>query len=104
MRRTWTWTFDLLPDELWPVLADTNRFNAAMGLPPYVLEETPQPSGTILCCSRGKAAAFQLEWEEKPNEWIAGRQFRQAGLVIKGPFAASVRCSISSRTASTAVG
>jgi hypothetical protein len=27
MRRTWTWTFDLPPDELWPLLADTNRFN-----------------------------------------------------------------------------
>jgi hypothetical protein len=35
MRRTWTWTFDLPPDELWPVLADTNRFNEAMGLPTY---------------------------------------------------------------------
>ena len=52
MRRTWTWTFDLPPDELWPVLADTNRFNEAMGLPPYVLEETPQANGTIL--RRGK--------------------------------------------------
>src|SRR5258708_19113766 len=76
MRRTWTWTFDLPADELWPVLADTNRFNEAMGLPPYVLEETPQANGTILRRGRGKAAGFQLEWEEKPYEWIAGRHFR----------------------------
>ena len=52
-RATWTWTFDLPPGELWPVLADTNRFNEAMGLPPYVLEETPQPNGTVL--RRGRA-------------------------------------------------
>jgi class 3 adenylate cyclase len=86
MRRTWTWTFDLPPDRLWPVLADTNRFNEAMGLPPYTLEQTPQSNGTILRRGRGKAAGFTLEWEEKPYEWIAGRHFRQSRVFTKGPF------------------
>ncbi|HET6223976.1 MAG TPA: DUF5939 domain-containing protein, partial [Dongiaceae bacterium] len=85
-RATWTWTFDLPPGELWPVLADTNRFNEAMGLPPYVLEETPQPNGTVLRRGKGKAAGFTLEWEEKPYEWIEGRHFRQAREFTKGPF------------------
>lgn len=85
-RATWTWTFDLPPDELWPVLADTNRFNEALGLPPYVLEETPQPNGTVLRRGKGKAAGFTLEWEEKPYEWIEGRHFRQAREFTKGPF------------------
>ena len=86
MRRTWSWTFNLPPEELWPVLADTNRFNEAMGLPPYALEETPQPNGTVLRRGKGKAAGFALEWEEKPYEWIAGRHFRQAREFTKGPF------------------
>jgi class 3 adenylate cyclase len=86
MRRTWTWTFDLPPDRLWPVLADTNRFNEAMGLPPYTLEQTPQPNGTVLRRGRGRAAGFTLEWEEKPYEWIAGRHFRQSRVFTKGPF------------------
>ena len=86
MRRTWTWTFDLPPEALWPVLADTNRFNEAMGLPPYALEETPQPNGTILRRGSGKAAGFTLEWEEKPYEWIHRRYFRQAREFTKGPF------------------
>ena len=86
MRRTWTWTFDLPPAELWPVLADTNRFNEAMGLPSYVLEETPQANGTVLRRGKGKAAGFTLEWEEKPYEWIHGRHFRQARVFTKGPF------------------
>ncbi|MGB9303131.1 MAG: adenylate/guanylate cyclase domain-containing protein [Mycobacterium sp.] len=86
MRRTWTWTFDLPPDQLWPVLADTGRFNEAMGLPPYTLEETPQPNGTVLRRGREKAAGFLLEWEEKPYEWISGRYFRQAREFTKGPF------------------
>jgi class 3 adenylate cyclase len=86
MRRIWTWTFDLPPTELWPLLADTNRFNEAMGLPTYVLEETPQANGTILRRGKGKAAGFTLEWEEKPYEWIHGRHFRQARVFTKGPF------------------
>ncbi len=85
-RATWTWTFDLPPEELWPVLADTNRFNEAMGLPPYVLEETPQPDGTVRRLGRGKVAGFALAWEEKPYEWIAGRHFRQARVFSRGPF------------------
>jgi class 3 adenylate cyclase len=86
MRQTWTWHFDLPPERLWPVLADTNRFNEAMGLPAYALEETPQPNGTILRRGKGKAAGFTLEWEEKPYEWVHGRHFRQARVFTKGPF------------------
>jgi class 3 adenylate cyclase len=86
MRRTLTWQFDLPADRLWPVLADTNRFNEAMGLPPYKLEETPQPNGTVLRRGAGKAAGYTLEWEEKPYEWILGRYFRQSRVFTKGPF------------------
>ena len=86
MRRTWTWTFDLPPDQIWPVLADTNRFNEALGLPPYALEETPQPNRTVVRRGRGKAAGFMLEWEEKPYEWVSGRHFRQSRVFTKGPF------------------
>ena len=86
MRQTWTWHFDLPPERLWPVLADTNRFNEAMGLPPYALEETPQPNGTVLRRGKGKAAGFTLEWEEKPYEWIHGRSFKQGRVFSKGPF------------------
>jgi len=86
MRRTWTWTFDLPPAQLWPVLADTNRLNEAMGVPPYTLEETPQPDGTILRRGRVKIAGFPLEWEEKPFEWVTGRHFRQSRVFCRGPF------------------
>ena len=84
MRQTWTWHFDLPPERLWPVLADTNRFNEAMGLPPYDLEETPQANGTVLRRGKGKAAGFTLEWEEKPYEWVHGRSFRQGRVFSKG--------------------
>ncbi|MBN9086162.1 MAG: adenylate/guanylate cyclase domain-containing protein [Reyranella sp.] len=86
MRRTLTWHFDLPADRLWPVLADTNRFNEAMGLPAYKLEETPQPNGTVLRTGRGKAAGYTLAWEEKPYEWILNRYFRQSRVFTQGPF------------------
>ncbi|ORC00209.1 hypothetical protein B1T48_01265 [Mycobacterium persicum] len=86
MRRTWTWTFDLPPDELWPLLADTNRFNEALGLPPYTLEETPLANGTVRRRGQARVAGFLLEWEEKPYEWISGRHFRQSRVFTKGPF------------------
>jgi len=85
-RATWTWTFDLPPDALWLLLADTDRLNEALGLPPYLLEETPQPNGTVLRRGKGKAAGFALEWEEKPYEWITGRHFRQSREFTRGPF------------------
>ncbi len=86
MRRTLTWHFDLPADRLWPVLAATDRFNEAMGLPPYVLEETPQPDGTVRRTGQGKAAGYTLAWEEKPYEWILNRYFRQSRVFTKGPF------------------
>jgi class 3 adenylate cyclase len=86
MRRTLTWHFDLPADRLWPVLADTNRFNEAMGLPAYSLEETPQPNGTVRRTGQGKAAGYTLAWEEKPYEWILGRYFRQSRVFTRGPF------------------
>ena len=87
MRRTWTWTFDLPPDRLWPVLADTNRFNEAMGLPRlHARARRRNQTGRSFAAGRGKAAGFTLEWEEKPYEWIAGRHFRQSRVFTKGPF------------------
>jgi hypothetical protein len=35
IERVWEWRFAASPDELWPVLADTARFNKAIGLPRY---------------------------------------------------------------------
>jgi class 3 adenylate cyclase len=86
MRTTWTWHFDLPPEQLWPVLADTSRLNEAMGLPAYVLEETAQANGTVLRRGRTRLAGYAFEWEERPFEWIQGQHFRQDRLFDRGPF------------------
>ena len=40
-RTTWTWHFDLPPERLWPVLADTNRFNEAMAALSKAIDLSP---------------------------------------------------------------
>ncbi|EWY39292.1 hypothetical protein N825_07775 [Skermanella stibiiresistens SB22] len=85
-RRTWTWWFDQPPDRLWPILADTPRFNEALGLPRYQVEEIPQPDGTLSRIGRGSIGRFKLEWEERPFQWVAPQGFTQTRLFRLGPF------------------
>jgi len=85
-RREWTWRIDLAPAALWPVLADTDRLNEALTLPPYILQETPRPDGTVLRTGQAKVAGYDLAWEEKPYEWVQERSFRQMRVFTRGPF------------------
>lgn len=86
-RRTWTWWFDQPPERLWPLLADTPRFNEAMGLPRYQVEEIPREDGTLLRLARGTIGRIALEWEEQPFQWVAPQGFTQVRLFRSGPFA-----------------
>src|SRR4029079_15575372 len=81
-----SWRIDLAPHVLWPVMADTDRFNEALTLPPYSLVETPRPDGTVQRLGRATVAGFDLAWEEKPYEWIYERLFRQTRIFTRGPF------------------
>jgi class 3 adenylate cyclase len=85
-RQTWTWWFDQPPERLWPLLADTPRFNEAMGLPKYQVEEIPRPDGTMLRIGRGTLGRYRLEWEEEPYQWAAPYGFTQARRFRTGPF------------------
>ncbi|MGE0153970.1 MAG: adenylate/guanylate cyclase domain-containing protein [Reyranellaceae bacterium] len=86
LRRQWRWRFDLPPDRIWPVLADTSRFNEAARAPSYRLEEIPQPDGTVLRRGAAKVAGMAMAWEEKPYEWVLNKSFRQVREFSKGPF------------------
>ncbi len=86
LRREWRWQFDLPPEKLWPLLADTARFNEAAKAPTYQLEEIAQPDGTVLRKGAAKVAGMAMAWEEKPYEWVLNRSFRQVREFSKGPF------------------
>ncbi|MGE0658748.1 MAG: adenylate/guanylate cyclase domain-containing protein [Reyranellaceae bacterium] len=85
-RREWEWHFDVPPALIWPVLADTARFNEAASGPTYSLEEIARPDGSVERRARGRIAGMDMAWEELPYEWIEGLEFRQTREFTKGPF------------------
>ena len=87
LSRTWSWHFDSPPDRIWPLLADTARFNEAAGLPKHDIEERPQPDGSVLYLGRARMGPFRLEWRELPVNWVSGRWFEHRRVFRKGPLA-----------------
>ena len=44
-KHRWSWLIQASPDDLWRILADTERFNEAAGLPIHKITETPRADG-----------------------------------------------------------
>ena len=85
--RTFHWQFDSPVDAVWPILADTARFNEAAGLPDHDVTETPRPDGSVEYVARGRMGPVDLEWEEIPVNWVWGRWFEHIRVFRKGPIA-----------------
>ncbi len=83
------WQIDRPVEQVWRLMADTARFNEAVGLPRHEMVETPLPDGEVERVARMKAGPVQMEWVERPYEWIAGRWFRHDIQIFRrGPFKA----------------
>jgi class 3 adenylate cyclase len=84
------WEFDLesSPEQLWPLVADTNRFNRDTGLP--AVEAVPgesQSPKSALRRLRLSAFGIPVEWEEQPFEWTRPSRFGVVRRYTKGPMA-----------------
>lgn len=86
--KTWHWTFERPPEDIWPLLADTVRFNEAAGVPKHAIEEIPQEDGSIVHRGIARIAGFDVSWREEPSNWVANRWFRHRRVFENGPFAA----------------
>ena len=83
-RYDWRWRLDASPDELWPYVADTNRFNRDAGLPPVEqLAEGANATRTL----RFSRFGVVVEWEEQPFEWVRPRRFGVVRRYSRGPIA-----------------
>src|SRR5262245_57035656 len=85
-RRTWVWHFDRPPEDIWPLMADTARFNEAAALPKHEIEEIPQADGSVLYLGRLKRGPLTLEWQEKPVNWVHAQWFEHCREFRNGPF------------------
>src|SRR5262245_34006575 len=86
----YSWEYDLKasPDELWPFIAETNRFNRDTGLP-FVqpVENKRQRLRNARRRLRLSFYGMDIEWEEQPFEWVRPFRFGVVRTYSKGPLA-----------------
>lgn len=83
--QTFHWRFQNPPEKIWPLLADTVRFNEAAGLPRYEVTETLQDDGTVRFEGAAKIGPVNLAWREVPTNWVTGRWFEHRREFKTGP-------------------
>jgi adenylate cyclase len=72
------------PEQVWPILADTERLNRQIGLPPT----RPEPLGkepARLARVRAAFAGIPLEWIEEPFEFVEPRYYWVRRVMCGGP-------------------
>jgi class 3 adenylate cyclase len=73
------------PEEVWPVLSQTDLLNRSAGLPPVDYKLTPLPEGGNRVVASTKFFGLPFEWEEKPFEWREPEFYRVERVFKKGP-------------------
>ena len=84
----WEFNLESSPEQLWPLVADTNRFNRDTGVPAVESLSEP-PSGKRNLRRRMRLSAFGMavEWEEQPFEWVRPHRFGVRRRYTRGPVA-----------------
>jgi class 3 adenylate cyclase len=81
------WEFDLesSPEQIWPLVSDTNRFNRDTGVP--AVEIIADQSGLRNARRRLQLSVLGIpvEWEEQPFEWVRPHRFGVVRRYSKGP-------------------
>ena len=77
----WEYNLQSSPEELWPLVADTNRFNADAGVPAIEVQGSKGNARRLRLFNLGIA----VEWEEQPFEWIRPCKFGVVRRYTKGP-------------------
>lgn len=80
------WELAAEPDELWPHVSNTERFNRAAGLD-EVEWTHGEGEGYVRTEGQFRAAGMTLRWKENPFEWIAPRRLGVVREYVAGPFA-----------------
>lgn len=83
--RSWTWRFKNRPAIIWPLLADTARFNEAAHLPRHKITEIPGPDGVVAYFGAVKMGPFDIKWQERPVNWVSEQFFEHVRDFSSGP-------------------
>ena len=81
------WEFDLKssPEQLWPFIADTNRFNRDTGVPQIEIAADDKPQRNARRKVKLSIYGLPVEWEEQPFEWVKPNRFGIERVYSKGP-------------------
>ena len=73
----WEWMLQSSPQQLWSLVADTNRFDHDTGLPAYDEPEKSSTTGLINTRRRLRIRMFgiPLDYVEEPFEWVRPYRF-----------------------------
>src|SRR6266508_6608126 len=83
------WEYELKagPEQLWPFVADTNRFNRDTNVPAVEVEPTRRRLRNARRRVRLSIFGMPVEWEEQPFEWVRPVRFGVKRTYSKGPVA-----------------
>ncbi len=92
-KRRWEYDLRSEPEALWPLVADTNRFNRDVGLPSLAGFEEAEANGAGARADGANArrrlrlryAGVEVRWEEEPFEWVRPYGFRVVRRYESGP-------------------
>ncbi|MEZ6059392.1 MAG: protein kinase [Planctomycetaceae bacterium] len=82
----WTWNLAASPEELWPYVSNTDRFNRAVGLPVVRYTDTQDDRGRARRLGEFSRFGMKIEWHERPFEWVEPRRFGVFREYSRGPF------------------
>jgi class 3 adenylate cyclase len=83
--QTWEWEFAHSPAAMWPLLADTARFNEAAKVPKHRITEVPQADGSVHYFGAVRIGPFDVKWQEKPVNWVSEQWFEHTRYFQRGP-------------------
>lgn len=72
------------PEALWPILADTERFNRAAGLSRIAVQPLDR-AGAARFLIATALGGFRVEYEERPAEFVENERFKFLRVLRRGP-------------------
>jgi serine/threonine protein kinase len=72
--KTVHWKLVSPPDELWPLVSNTERLNEAIGLPAVTYRTEKDPKLGLRKFGTFTVSGIKVSWEEHPFEWIEGQR------------------------------
>src|SRR3954468_4869682 len=101
------WQFDLesSPDQIWPLVSDTNRFNHDTGVPSVEMVADQSSLRNARRRVQLSVLGIPVEWEEQPFEWIRPHRLGVVRRYSKGPMKElRVRVELTPQSRTTATG